>query len=424
MSESTSSAPAGTATGAPPGAPPGTPPGGPPGTPQGDPRLVSRARVPPAPRSADASDAPLTIGQAAKQLSRQRREARGVAEGGTPGAGGNGHAAPRTPQTARQPAPGPLTAPAGTPPAGTRTAEGDGEGTGGVDQLFQQLGANLFGERPAGDGEGGTPRTEGGTPDAAPTTGGVELEVAGQIRMFTHAELRDAVMKSRGFTQKTQELANLTRQVNEQYAAIQQILPIMVPELQRQVKALETSLGDEPDWGALEAAGDPKEYQRQDAAWKRLQAERARLARLEATQQQETAEQERRRLSDGHRELVRVIPGWGDARTRESMQREIATYARGLGYSNAELNGIFEPRHVITLLHATVARRLFETMNTRGVVPLNVGRGGAPTEQRRQPGGTPDAEAAFAARPSVRNAAAVLAARRAKPGAPLTRGAR
>ena len=76
------------------------------------------------------------------------------------------------------------------------------------------------------------------------------LTVGNEQRHFTVPELQEAVSKAHDYTNKTRALADQARALNERTQTIDQLLPILIPEIERQLHAL-NGVDPEPDWIAL-----------------------------------------------------------------------------------------------------------------------------------------------------------------------------
>ena len=129
------------------------------------------------------------------------------------------------------------------------------------------------------------------------------------------------------------------------------------------LKALKSQLvaETEPDWQKL-LNEDPIEYVKQNAIH---QARRERLAAVESEQRRvaELNAADQQRALQGHlveeeRRLNSAIPEWTDAKRAKADKDEIAEYARSLGFSDAELSGIYDHRAVIALREAALYRKM------------------------------------------------------------------
>lgn len=254
-------------------------------------------------------------------------------------------------------------------------------------------------------------------PSAAPTNqyerpvdAPIKLTIDGREQEFTREQLVANHHRAADYTKKAQALADLNRQVTERAQAIEKMLPVLVPEIERQIAALDAQLGQRVDWDTL-ARTDPAEYMRQDALHKAQSAERERLAALSAMREQETEQARNRRLVEGHAELVRMLPGWDNPQTRGRLQSDMIRWGRQNGFSDQELSGIYEPRHVMALFKAMAFDHLMAGVKSDAPPVPNVQRRGtAPPPAASRP--LNDAERRFADSHSMRDAIAVLNARR------------
>jgi hypothetical protein len=327
----------------------------------------------------------LTLDQATKAVG-ERRRAAAAGEGAQPAQNGvastgNGHAAPGNGQAA--------------------PAEGSPDP---IDRMLDQMRG----------GETAKPAAEGG--DKPPQgreipADGFELVLDGRPQRFTVEQLGNAVRMATDYTKKAQELSALTKTVNEKAQFIEEIAPLIIPEIQRRIQAME---GDETDtdWQQL-LIDDPAEYHRRDALWKNAQIEKARLQKLQESQQQLTAEQTEKEMREGHQQLSAALPGWDDPQMRGRMQSEIIKWGRANKFPDAELSNVRQPRHVIALAKAMMFDRMMSRVSTETPRVPTVRQGFAPPEPGARGGvAATDAEAKFQARPTVNNALAAVLARR------------
>ena len=345
---------------------------------------------------------PLSVREAAKQLGERRRPGRQAA-GQRQGADANGAAGPARTVAATNGAAGGSSIAGSSSTAGASAAPAAGGDP--LDRLMESF-------RPPSPAGGAS--VAGGAA-AAPAAGAdagadapIALTIGGQAQSFTRAQLAEHVEKGLDYTRKAQNLAKFAGEVQQAQAVIAEIAPLLIPEMEKQLRALEGSLGDEPDWVAL-AAADPAKYNLTRAQWDNAQRERAKLQRLQSQQQQQTDAQRQTQLTEGHKILAEKLPGWSDPQMRGRIQSEMIKWGRGNGFTDAELRNLYDPRQVLTLCKAMMLDRMLSGARTDAPVVPTVQRGSlpAPTPQDVQTN-----EAAFEARPSARNAAALLTARR------------
>jgi hypothetical protein len=127
----------------------------------------------------------------------------------------------------------------------------------------------------------------------------------------------------------------------------------------------------------------------------------------------------------GHKALAERFPFWNDPAQRATVQNEIAKFGLTLGFTRDELRSLSDPRHIVVLTQAMLFQRMMARAGARPAAsgdrapvagvrqasPLDHGGGAAPAPDVRR------AEAQFSAKPDLRNAAALLGARRAQDNA-------
>lgn len=256
----------------------------------------------------------------------------------------------------------------------------------------------------------GVPAAEPGGEAPAPTADtGQAIEIEGQ--RYTTAQLREAVLKASDYTQKTQALAEQARQVQAQAEAFATVLPFLQPELQRLAQVMQ-NVPPMPD--AALAQSDPTRYVQERAAYDAAMAEQQRLTNLTTLQQQAQARAMEQAVAAGNEALAKEFPFWNDPQERMAAQQQIVNWALDKGgFTRDELRGLSDPRHLKALMKAMAYDKWVAGAKTTAPQPRLAApvRGAppppAPTERISV------ADAAFSEKPNIRNAAALLAARRA-----------
>ena len=253
--------------------------------------------------------------------------------------------------------------------------------------------------------EGATPPTPSAesTP-AAPMAATVEIDG----RSFTHDQLRTLIGQGTDYTRKTQALAEQGRQLQAQQEALAAVLPYIQPELARVQQQIAGVAA--PDASLIDSA--PQEYLRQLAAYQSAQAEQQRLGQLGQLQQAAMQRALAQKVEESNAALAQQFPQWGDPATRSVWQREIGQWAmQKAGFQHQELQGLADHRQLLTMMKAMMWDRMVDGAKTSAPVQRAPARGAAPPPAPAQ--AVSDAEAAFGDRPNIRNAAMLLAARRA-----------
>lgn len=348
---------------------------------------VADSGAAPAPTTIDApapnTQQSISVTEAARLLREQRRKAPdGQAPSSRPDpsarAGGTAAAAPVAPDAA--------------PKAPSKPA--------GVAAMERALGV------PEGAAQA-SPESVPGAQPTAPTDTGYEID---GVR-YDHARLKALVSAGADYTAKTQALAEQNRQLQAQQQAMAQVLPFIQPELAKLQGMLEGSPMPPPDL----ANTDPTAYVQQLARWQAAQAEIGRLSQLQQLQQQAQQQAMAQQVDAANAALAQEYPFWADPQQRAEVQQAIVHWAvNEAGYTKDELRGLSNPRYLKTLMKAMNYDRWVQGA-TRTEAPASrtaatPPRGVAPPPPLSQV--LQGAEDAFGQRPNIRNATALLNARR------------
>jgi hypothetical protein len=245
-------------------------------------------------------------------------------------------------------------------------------------------------------------------PESTPPAdaGGIEIEG----RRHTRAELAEAVRRAEDYTRKSQSVAEQQRALEAQQQALATVLPYIQPELARLQQLVESTA--RPEIALMET--DPQRYFRELAHFEAARQEQDRLGNLTTLQQQAYARHMEAAVAAANEQLAKEFPFWADPQQRMEAQQEIVQWATDKGgFSRDELRGLTNPHHLKTMMKAmqfdkwvagartSAPRPAVQGAPVRGTAPPP-----APTERIQV------AETAFDAKPNVRNAAMLLAARR------------
>lgn len=163
-------------------------------------------------------------------------------------------------------------------------------------------------------------------------------------------ELKDAVLRHADYTRKTQEVAEMRRQVE---TTMQAVNAVTQEERNAQIAigVIDARLADysDIDWDTWELQ-DPSSAQRSWRQFQLLQQQRGQaIAQYQHVAQQRaflTQQETAKRLEQGQRELAASIPDWGADKAAKLTDFGGTTY----GFSHEELSGIDDPR-MIQVLH-------------------------------------------------------------------------
>ena len=352
---------------------------------------------------APSSQPSISVSEAGALLNRSRRLARAAA------APTNG-APPAPAAPARSPSPRDVAAaakattaapPVAAPPAAKPPAPAND----GLSALDRALAGPNGATPPVDSTPGATP------PPTTPEAGGVEIDG----RRYSTSELREFLNKGNDYTQKTQALATERAQLAEQQRALAAVIPYIQPELQKLAQTIGQP-ATRPDPALLET--NPQQYLRELAAYETQAAEQNRLGTLTQMQQQAQERALAQQVAQAHETMVKEFPFWADPEERGKAQQAIVTWAttRG-GWTRDQLHHLAEPNILKAMMKARAYDNLMDGAKTTAPVssvngaPVRGAPPPAPASERIQ-----QAEQSFGAKPDVRNAVALLGARRARQG--------
>ena len=218
--------------------------------------------------------------------------------------------------------------------------------------------------------------------EEAPQLQTFTVKVDGQEVEVTQEELVNGYSRQQDYTRKTQELSQQRKIIEEQQAELAQrdaIYSQLLPKMEAQLNA---SLGEEPDWNAL-YEDDPVGYVRQKQLWdeqkeklKAVQAEQERLQQESLIEQQKLIQQQ---VEEGQQKLLELIPEWQNPEVAAKEKAEIAKHAMDvLGYSQEEVNSVYDWRALLGLRKAWLNDKIAETVKKKPTqkAPARVARPG------------------------------------------------
>jgi hypothetical protein len=177
------------------------------------------------------------------------------------------------------------------------------------------------------------------------------VKVNGAVEEVPLQELINGYQRTADYTRKTQQLADARKAQDAEIAAVraerERYSQVLVGLEQRL-----RSTGPEPNWDQLRAT-DPvafattwAEHQRRAAEIGAVQAERQRVADLQAAHEQEIhAEFAQAEAS----RLLEVLPKWKDPKVASAERRAIVEYGLSNGFSAEELSQVVDHRAVLML---------------------------------------------------------------------------
>lgn len=205
--------------------------------------------------------------------------------------------------------------------------------------------AAVEGEDEADDGD--EEQSAEGEPTYTVKVDGEEFEVPA-------SELVKGYQRTADYTRKAQALAEFRKHSESEVQAIRaeraqyaQLLGKLESKLQEAYP--------EPDWEKLKAE-DPIEYAAQWATHQRIQSQRAVMRaeqeRIQHLQRAEATVQLEGHVKQEFGKLVEAIPSWTDQTKREEERTALFKYGKSLGFTERELDEVYDHRAVVALYKA------------------------------------------------------------------------
>lgn len=202
------------------------------------------------------------------------------------------------------------------------------------------------------------PEAEATEQEAAPAEEEAEIEINGE-KYVVPKELKDAFLRQQDYTRKTQEVAEQRKaveaakeevvrqqQIAQFQAQVQQVNLQHLTKLQQIDSTLKQF--ENVDWNnAIDS--DPVQAMKLQQQYQSLQAQRNQVlqqyaqANQQAQQYFEQAKQEH--LTKAAEEVKKAIPSWS-----AETQVQLREFGKSIGFSDAELGAVTDPRAVV-LLH-------------------------------------------------------------------------
>ena len=198
------------------------------------------------------------------------------------------------------------------------------------------------------------------------------ISVDGIEQEVTLDELKSGYSRQSDYTRKTQELANQRKQAETEFNAVREERAIYTQLLDQMRNQLDAGMQNEPDWVSL-AENDPVGYNSQRAAWeeskKKQDAVLAEQQRMLQQSQQEQMQNLQAQVQNEAQLLVNAIPEWQDSKKAAEGRAELKQYAiTELGFSEQELNQIYDHRAVLAIRKAMLHDKTQESVKKKPVV--------------------------------------------------------
>jgi hypothetical protein len=230
--------------------------------------------------------------------------------------------------------------------------------------------ANAFlGLMGAEEGEQPTPEADQQETEAVeteqevPETPRYRVKAAGEERDVTLDDLIKSYQLGTDYTQKTQALAEQRKAIEAEKAAVEQAKQLRDQYAQR-LELIEKVLAEQNKSEDLEylKESDPFGYAikgmeqiQRDKQLAAIQAERRSIAEKQNAERQSQLQQY---IAEQQAKLQQAIPEYSDPQKGEEVRRDIRAYAQNVGFTESELNQVYDSRAVQVLWEAAQYRKL------------------------------------------------------------------
>jgi hypothetical protein len=181
----------------------------------------------------------------------------------------------------------------------------------------------------------------------------VRVKVDGQDETVTLEEALAGYSRTAKFTREMQQLRERER---TEVGAYREARDAYGNELGRVKQYLETLKPEEPDWDKLRVELDPGDFSARYIEYKRYNDQIAAVqGQLDAVQAEKAKDAERQAeeyARGQHKALLERVPEWRDPEKLQEDHARFREYARGVGFSDDELDQVLDHRVVMLLRDA------------------------------------------------------------------------
>jgi hypothetical protein len=206
------------------------------------------------------------------------------------------------------------------------------------------------------------------------------VKVDGKEIEVTLDELQKGYSRTQDYTRKTQQVAEIRKQVEAETAAIRaerEQYAQLLGALQQQI---ESANEQQVDLDRLYNE-DPIEWVRQRELMRdkqeKLAAIQSEQQRLSQLTQQQRAEEMKAKLAQEQEALIAAVPEWKDPKKAKAEKQMLVEFGQKIGYSEDELKNVFDHRAVLTLRKAALYDQM---MSKRGQIKPVVNNGPRPAK--------------------------------------------
>lgn len=232
---------------------------------------------------------------------------------------------------------------------------------------------------------------EEGEPQEVDLGSKIKVKVNGEESEVTLSELRDGYTRTQDYTQKTQKLAEESRQVEAGKAEVLQQQQQWSNLLGQMAERLQAGLSNrsEAEWQQLKDYDEIQYYQEREqerGVQERLQAMEQERQRVHQETQQHQQKLIQEHVQQEGQKLMEKVQEWQDPEVFAKDKASILEYGQELGFSQDELSNVSDHRAIMALRDAAKYRELMATKEKKP--------GKSKIRRKTMPSGTPSNEPA------------------------------
>lgn len=190
-----------------------------------------------------------------------------------------------------------------------------------------------------------------------------KYRIKGTDEEVTEDELVNGYLRQKDYTQKTQALAESRKKFEtEEMVNVRKEREHYAQYLTELKNAVEQQQPKEPDWNVMRNTLTPDAFTMQLLQWnehqKSLNILKARETEAKAKVDADRRQQMDHFLAAENDKLLSAVPEWKDPAKRKASMTELKTFAReALGYSDQEIDSIYDHRAILALRKAFQAEK-------------------------------------------------------------------
>ena len=190
------------------------------------------------------------------------------------------------------------------------------------------------------------------------------VKVNGQDMEVSEDELIRGYSRQSDYTQKTQELAEYRRQMDQGAQHLQDEIAQTQQARAQYTDAVATAIESNyshlqnfanVDWERLKTE-DREEYLTKRDEYRQAEDSINQLKQKHAEasqqQQQEEAQQHQQMLQEEHHKMVSILPQWAEPETQRALAKSVTEFALSKGYTQEELSQLIDHRSILVLMQA------------------------------------------------------------------------